>query len=292
MPIGANKPGTLMSEYTIPKSLENALDQLASGDWTIVVGGTDVYPSVAGKPLNLAIMDISKIGGLRGIRKDRGCWRIGGLTTWTDIVRADLPPAFEGLKQAARQIGSIQIQNAATVAGNLCNASPAADGVPPLLTLDAEVELTSLSGVRTLALADFITGNRRTARAPGELLSAIFVPADTDSATGRFLKLGVRDYQVISIVSVAALMGADGDGRVKTARVAVGACSEVPCRLVALEDDLIGRPMDATLAEGVRSEHLSALAPIDDVRASAGYRLEAAVELLRRTLAACVRDAP
>jgi CO/xanthine dehydrogenase FAD-binding subunit len=115
-----------MSEYRIPKSLESTVDQLASGNWTIVAGGTDVYPSVSGQTLDPSIMDISGIEGLRGIRKDRGCWRIGALTTWTDMVRADLPPAFEGLKQAARQIGSVQVQNTATLAGNLCNASPAA----------------------------------------------------------------------------------------------------------------------------------------------------------------------
>ena len=99
---------------------------------------------------------------------------IGARTTWTDLVRHPLPPAFDALKQAAREVGSVQIQNVASVAGNLCNASPAADGVPPLLALDAEVELRSARRARAcLPLGDFILGNRRTALQAGELVTAI-----------------------------------------------------------------------------------------------------------------------
>src|SRR6185312_12387938 len=107
------------------------------------------------------VVDLSALATLRGIRFERDHIRIGGRTTWTDIIRADLPPAFAGLQAAAREVGSVQIQNSGTIAGNLCNASPAADGVPPLVAFDAEVELISQRGTRRLPLAQFITGNRR-----------------------------------------------------------------------------------------------------------------------------------
>src|SRR6202035_3905975 len=126
--------------------------------------------------------------------------RIGGLTTWTEIVRTPMPRCFDALKSAAREIGGIQIQNRGTVAGNLCNASPAADSVPPLLALDAEVELVSAAGPRRMPLAEFIVGNRKTARQPNEILSQILVPRTVENAASTFLKLGARRYLVISIV--------------------------------------------------------------------------------------------
>src|SRR5439155_3336986 len=133
----------------------------------------------------------SRVQGLRGISKDSGHYRIGAATTWSDIIRAKLPPAFEALKQAAREVGSVQIQNRATIGGNLCNASPAADGVPPLLALDAEVELISTQPTRRLPLSEFIRGNRRTALRPDEILAAIIIPQQEvpGTATSTFLKL-------------------------------------------------------------------------------------------------------
>ena len=111
------------------------------GAWRILAGGTDFYPALGAKPLRENVLDINGLAELRGIAETPAHIVIGARTTWTDIVRAPLPPAFDALKQAAREVGSVQIQNAGTVAGNICNASPAADGVPALLVLDAEVEL-------------------------------------------------------------------------------------------------------------------------------------------------------
>ena len=113
---------------------------------------------------------------MRGIRRDRTAGGSAPPRPGRELIEADLPPLFDGLKQAAREVGGRQIQNAGTIAGNLCNASPAADGVPPLLALDAEVELAGRAGTRRLPLGEFITGNRRTALAPGELVVAIHVP--------------------------------------------------------------------------------------------------------------------
>src|SRR5690606_12010591 len=143
---------------------------------------------------------------LRGVSETASHVVIGARTTWTDLIRHPLPAAFDALKQAAREVGSVQIQNVASVAGNLCNASPAADGAPALLVLDAEVELRSRAGSRMLPLQDFILGNRRTAIEPGEIVTAIRIPKASIAGSSSFQKLGARRYLVISIAMAAARM--------------------------------------------------------------------------------------
>lgn len=275
-----------MAAYLRPTSIDAALQALASRPLTVLAGGTDFYPARVGRPLDDDVLDITAIAGLRGIEERADHWRIGATTTWRDLMETDLPPLFDGLKRAAREVGGAQIQNAATIAGNLCNASPAADGVPPLLSLDASVELASADGVTSVPLAEFILGNRRTRRAPGELVTAIRVPRPRASrAAGHFTKLGARRYLVISIVMVAAAIECEADGRITRAGVAVGACSEAARRLPDLEAALTGRHADGALSDIVAPSHLTPLAPIDDVRGSAAYRGDVALTLVRRTLA-------
>ena len=272
-----------MAAYLRPTTQTEALAALAHGKLTVLAGGTDYYPARVGKPLADDILDISAIAALRGIREHADHWRIGATTTWSDIIAATLPPLFDGLKLAAREIGGVQIQNAGTIAGNLCNASPAADGVPPLLALDARVEIADTAGSRNVALADFILGNRKTALRPGQLLTAVLVPKPAREARSHFLKLGAREYLVVSIVMVAATLEVEA-GRVRAARIAVGACSPVAQRLPLAEAALVGKPCDATLGKFLRAEHLAMLVPIDDVRASGEYRGDAALNLARRVL--------
>jgi CO/xanthine dehydrogenase FAD-binding subunit len=270
-----------MADYLRPTTLDEALQALAR-PWTVLAGGTDFYPARVGQAIDENVLDIGGIGALRGIAAGPDGWRLGATTTWSELLESRLPPLFDGLKQAAREIGGRQIQNTGTIAGNLCNASPAADGVPPLLALDAEVELAGRAGMRRLQLASFITGNRRTVLAPGELLVAVHVPRPARGARSAFLKLGARRYLVISIAMAAATLEIE-DGRVATARIAVGACSAVARRLPALEAALAGA-MIGSLADRVDSSQVAPLSPIDDVRGSAGYRREAVVTLLRRLL--------
>jgi CO/xanthine dehydrogenase FAD-binding subunit len=274
-----------MSDYYRPDSLATALAALAERRWTILAGGTDFYPARVGQPVTEDVLDITRIAGLGGIRTTPEAWRIGALVRWSELVRADLPPLFDGLGQAAREVGGVQIQNAATLAGNLCNASPAADGIPNLLAMDAAVELASVRGTRVLPLGAFVTGNRRTARAPDELLTGIIVPRPAGATLGRFLKLGARRYLVISIVMVALVLELDAGGAIARSGIAMGACSPVAQRLPALERRLLGRRLDEDLAALVTPDVLAPLAPIDDVRATAAYRLDAALTLLRRGLA-------
>jgi CO/xanthine dehydrogenase FAD-binding subunit len=276
-----------MGSYRRPTELNDALAALAAGRHEVLAGGTDFYPARVGRAIDDDILDISAIAALGGIdRRADGGVSIGARATWSDVVAAPLPPAFDGLKQAAREIGGRQIQNAGTVVGNVCNASPAADGIPCLLALDAAIVLRALGGERRVALADFVHGNRATARRPDELVTAIAIPPPPAGAASLFLKLGARRYLVISIAMAAFVLAPDRRGRVAAASVAVGACSPVARRLPALEAALLGRPCDAALGDVARPDHLAPLTPIDDVRGTAAYRADAAFTLVRRGLAA------
>ena len=273
-----------MGTYLRPTSLEDALAALRANACVILAGGTDFYPARVGRALDEDVLDITAVDGLRGIEDAGDHWRLGALTTWTDILDAPLPACFDGLKRAAREVGGVQIQNVGTVAGNLCNASPAADGVPPLLALDAKVDLASADGRRLLPLSEFVTGNRRTQRSPQEMVAAIRVPKRPDDTVSTFLKLGSRKYLVISIVMVAVVLE-PSTGSVGRVAVSVGACSPVAQRLARLEADVTGAPLDGGLGSRVTAAHVdNALAPIDDIRGSGDYRRDSALVLVRRAL--------
>ena len=277
--------------YFRPNSLQDALNVLADTRATILAGGTDVFPSLGDRPLSGPVLDISGLAEIRGIQFTAEHIVFGARTTWSEVLASPLPCGFDGLKAAAREVGSVQIQNAATIAGNLCNASPAADGVAALLALDAELVLGSRSASRTLPLSQFILGNRKTARRPDELLTSIRVPRRVESAVSVFLKLGARRDLVISIVMVAANLVVDLAGNISEALVCVGSCSAAASRLRELERALIGLPARPGLRQIVKAEHLAQLSPIDDVRATAEYRRDAARTLVERVLEACAQKA-
>lgn len=271
-----------MIAYHKATSLQDALDVLAREPARkILAGGTDVYPAKAtragwGEMSHPDVLDLWGIDALRGIERRGGTWRIGALATWSDVVAAAFPSSFDGLKSAARDVGSVQVQNRGTVAGNICNASPAADGIPPLLTLDAQVLIASLNGKRVIPLSAFVDGYRHTVLRPGEIVTAIEV--QHSGGRGGFLKLGARRYLVISIAMVAGVFETADDGTIQAVRLAVGSCSAVAQRLERLEATLVGKRPDPSL---VMPLHLDHLAPLDDVRASAAYRKAAALQLVR-----------
>jgi len=269
--------------YQRPQTLQAALDVLATGGWRIAAGCTDIFPTTERKQLDGPVLDITGIANLRGVSQDAAGLRIGAATTWTDIIRADLPPALDGLKLAAREVGAMQIQNRGTLAGNLCNASPAADGVPPLLTLDAQIEVQGAAGVRQIPLDAFITGPRKIALTATEMVTAILIPQAALDGRSHFIKLGARAYLVISVAMAAVRVHVE-NGVVTQAAVAVGSCGPVATRLAAVEAALIGKPLSsgAITDDAVRA----ALAPIDDIRADAAYRNISAAELVRRTVEA------
>ncbi len=275
-------------QYARPVELKQALELLANGKWDILAGGTDFYPALGENAPKSDILDITSIATLNGVTEKLDHWRIGALTTWADIAALDLPDCFNALKQAAIEVGSKQIQNRATIAGNLCNASPAADGVPALLVLDAEIELMGKNGTRQLPLSEFISGNRQTSLASDELLSAIIIPRMSATGNSAFHKLGSRRYMVISIVMTAVRLLKGPLGEVMTASVSVGACSAVAQRLPELEQKLIAQPFDKSLCDLISADQFSHLTPINDIRAPADYRQSAMQESVRRAILSAV----
>jgi CO/xanthine dehydrogenase FAD-binding subunit len=227
---------------------------------------------------------------LQGIQIDKDDVRIGGGVTWNEIAYADLPSSFDALKQAARSIGSIQIRNVGTIAGNICMASYSSDGVPPLLALEANVELVSLAGRREVPLSQFIVGDQNTVRRPDEILAAIVIPRTIDFGTSVFLRIGARRLMTPAIAMVAAIVARDSGGRVEHARVAVGSCSSVAQRLAEVECAVVGMVAKPSLGKVIGREHLAMLSPTDDIHATAAYRRDAALTLVRRALDACVGD--
>ena len=277
-----------MSAYHRPHNLTDALAVLGAGPICVAAGCTDLFPATQAKSLAGSVLDITAIEGLRGIARTDTGWRIGAATTWTDVIRADLPPAFDGLKLAAREVGSVQIQNAGTLVGNLCTASPAGDGVPCLLTLDALVEVQSRNGMRVLPVAEFLKSARQTDLQPGEMVTAILIPEGAAQGQGHFVKLGARKYLIISIAMVAVRIRLC-ERQIEDVAIAVGACSAVAARLMQVEQALIGQSLgdvDQIVTQDMVAVHLS---PIDDIRADAAYRLHAATDLVRRALVGVAR---
>ena len=271
-------------DYFRPRDLASALDWLATNDARVAAGCTDLLASTDAQRLPGNVLDLTAVEGLRGISRTDGYWRFGATTTWTDVINADLPPAFDSVKLAAREVGSQQIQHAGTLAGNLCNASPAADGMPCWLTLDAQVELVSKTGTRRLPVGSFVTGPRKTDLARDEIVSAILVPYNSAGGRSSFLKLGARKYLVISIAMVAVRLQEDG-GVVVDSAISVGSCSAVATRLTALEEALTGQPLNAIELPAFNALIERAIDPIHDIRSDANGRVHAAGELVRRCIA-------
>lgn len=273
--------------YLRPQTLREALTELAARPLTVLAGGTDFYATRAGQAITEPVLDITAIPELKLISDAGTHWRIGATVTWSQIVRAAWPAQLNALQLAARDIGAVQVQNRASLAGNICNASPAADGIVALLALDAQVELAALSGQRRLALTDFVLGARKTARLPSELVTGILVPI-RKAARSSFLKLGQRRYLVISIAMVAVLLELDSAGAIVYAAVAVGSCSAVAQRLPALERRLLGQKASSDVLALLQPEDLNPLTPIDDVRGSAAYRRDVALTLVKRALSEAI----
>ncbi len=266
-------------------NLETALNYLVTNETKVLSGGTDYYPGLNDAPPDKQLLNVRRIAGLDCLSLTGEHWRIGAAVTWSTLINSTLPACFNCLKQAGREVGSVQIQNTATIVGNICNASPAADGVPALLVLDAQVELSSVDGVRVVPLADFIVGVRETILSDKELVTALLIPNTQANDYTDFVKLGSRTYLVISIVMCAVRFRVDEKNNIIDAAIAVGACSPVACRLPALEQKLIGLSCESTaLRDCITTKHLQSLSPITDVRATAEYRTQAAQVLLQRQI--------
>jgi CO/xanthine dehydrogenase FAD-binding subunit len=278
-------------EYRLvaPATLAEALAALA-GDPTLrpLAGGTDLMVVYAmGRLADRALLGLWKLHELRGIVVDDDRVTLGALTTYAQVqAHPTLRAEFPLLVQAAAETGGLAIQNRGTLGGNLANASPAADSSPPLLAYDAELELVSRAGARWLRYDAFHLAYKRTQLAPGELIARVRLPrvtAASDVATRAhvFRKVGPRRAQAISKVCLAARVDRDASGRVLTARVAFGGVAPVVLRCPRTEAALVAGDTNAALA-ALGHE----IAPIDDHRSTARYRLQVARNLVAEVLVA------
>lgn len=256
-----------------PSSLEEALEWMASepGRWQPIAGGTDLMVGfAAGEWQGRQFIDISRLRELSRITVEDDAIILGALVTYTDVLRhRTVGSVFPLLPAAAAVTGGAAIQNRGTLGGNIMNASPAADTPPVLLVYEAELELTSIHGSRWLPYRDFHTAYRRTRLAPGELLTRIRLPRSEGFTRWQFRKVGARKAQAISKVCFAAVCGPEGTG----IRIAYGSVAPVPVRCLATE---------AAVREGKNPSRslVAELAPIDDARSTAAYRLRVAQNLL------------
>lgn len=284
----------MIENYCVPGSIAEATQLLRQGEVTVVAGGTDLTPQTdaGAREFAATLVNIQRIEEMRGISLSAavspGNCRIGGLSTVTDILESELLATVAPvLVEAADHFASPQIRNAATLAGNICNASPAGDMIIPLLLLDAKVELASWASgsvsVRTVALLDFFTGPGTTVMQADELLTSIEFARPLDGFKAIFIKSGPRPALEISTV----MMGVAGvlkDGVLQDARVAIGSVAPTPIRATDTEAVLEGRPLtDEVIGQAVETVTRE-VSPIDDVRASAWYRKHLTGVYIRRGL--------
>jgi CO/xanthine dehydrogenase FAD-binding subunit len=270
-----------------PGSLSEALALLARepGVWQPFAGGTDLMVLLeAGKLSHKRFLSVAKLDDLRGIEVTATDVTLGALTTYTEIQKnAVLRAEFPLLCSAARETGSIATQNRGTLGGNIMNASPAADSPPALLVYDAEIELVSERGVRWLPYHGFHTGYKKMQRALDELLRAIRLPRRAKPWRQYYRKVGTRKAQAISKVCFAAAALVEG-GMIRDMRIALGSVAPLVLRAVKTESALRGGSVTSTVIAAARETLAREIAPIDDIRSTARYRLRVAQNLLEEFL--------
>jgi CO/xanthine dehydrogenase FAD-binding subunit len=277
---------------TSPRTLEEALAFLAAhaGEgWRPVAGGTDVMVEMDhGRATATRWLSLHRIRReLAGVtRAPDGRVRIGGGATMTELRRSPLlRAACPLIGEAAATVGAVQIQNRATVAGNVANASPAGDTLPVWLALEAHVELGSASGTRLVAYRDFTPSYRTTVARPDEIITAILFTPPEPGTRILFRKVGTRAAQAISKVVLAALARTGPDGRYSDVRLAFGSMAPVPVRARRAEEAALGQPPGRETGLRAAAELARDLTPIDDLRSTAAYRMGVARNLVRELLA-------
>ena len=280
---------TAVETYVAPRSLAEALELLRAGDVTILAGGTDLMPqSKTGKArFQRMLMNIQRMDELRGIIEEKNFVRFGALTTITELLdSAMVKSRFRALWESADHFASDQLRNAATIGGNICNASPAGDTLVPLLVFNARVVLArkkdAAVATRTLPLSEFFVAPGRTQRQPSELLTAVEVPLPPNDFVSEYFKFGTRPALDISTIAIGLGAVRSGD-RLTDVRLAFGALAPTPIRAPKTEAALNGKPLVDAIEAALAAAELE-INPISDIRASAWYRRELVHNVLRRML--------
>lgn len=267
-----------------PRSLDEAVRRLEEDPALVPVAGcTDLM--VRGPEALYGmdrVLDLLGIPELRGIREVDGGLEIGATATFSEIRRsAEVRAVFPILAEAASQIGGWQIQNRATLGGNVANASPAGDSLPVLLALDAVIVAAGPQGFREIPYGGFHTGYRKTALQPGEIVARVRLPTPPAGSVQAFRKVGTREAQAISKI-VVALVGRKDGGRIAELRLGAGSVAPTPVRLRSAEEAVRGMEAGSEAAEVAGREAAREVTPIDDVRSTADYRRFALERVVRR----------
>jgi CO/xanthine dehydrogenase FAD-binding subunit len=273
-------------EFYSPRTLEEVCQVLADPGGRLIAGGTDVIPQLRGGRLRAArLVDLSRQGDLRFIEVQDGRVYIGALATYAQMIGSSLlQTETPALVQASCVVGSVQTRHRGTLGGNIGNASPAGDTLPPLLVLNAEVTLVSAEGERSLALAELLQGPGQTTIGGHEVIHHVSIERPPPNASSIFVRLGNRRGMAVSVAS-AALVLCVGDGKVvDEARIALGAVAPTAIRCPRAETLLRGEPLTPALVEEAARTAAAECSPIDDVRGTAGYRRNAVAHLVRRGL--------
>lgn len=276
-------------EYVSFEELQNALRFLDEhGNAKVLGGGTDILVQLRDRKFKPKyLVDLSRIGELRGIKDIGENIYIGSMTLMRELEESHLLTEHVGLiVEAAKAFGFWQLKNIATIGGNLCNASPASDMASTLISLSAKVRLLSSSGERIIPIEEFFLGLGKTVLSPGEILAGIIIPKD--ELAFAFMKLGKRAAHILSIVNVAVSLKVE-DGECKMARVALGSVAPIPIRAREVENKLKGRNLSEDVIQEASKLVLQDIAPISDVRASAEYRKEMSVVMVRRAIKEALR---
>ena len=268
-----------------PATLSEAFEFMAAGEYRPLAGGTDLMVQLEADVVEppAAVLDLSRLSELKGVSTDGYDVTIGALTTYTELRYSPVLSArLPALAEAAATIGAAQIQNRGTIGGNVCNASPAGDSLPVLLAVDATFDVGSATGEREIAAREFWTGYRQTALRDDELLLRVRFPVERARRT-RFRKVGTRAAQAISKV-VMALSYRDDDGTWRDVRLALGSVAATTIRARETEAVLEGSRPGESVAGAAAATLAEEIAPIDDVRSTAGYRRSVSARVLHRLL--------
>jgi CO/xanthine dehydrogenase FAD-binding subunit len=254
-------------EVLTPHTLDEALRFKSDHpDAWPIQGGTDVMVALnfdRGRPA--ALLNLNEVAELRGFTRENGALRLGSGLTYAEIEHGELKDVLPALAEASRTVGSPQIRNRGTIGGNLGTSSPAGDALPPLLVEDAEVECMSVRGTRRIPLGEFVTGVKRNALEPDEMITAVWLTPSNAPQT--FMKIGPRNAMVIAVVSLAVSAGDE-------LRASFGSASPRPVLVTAPHDE----------AESFPERVAAAASPIDDVRGTERYRRHALQVLTARAL--------
>jgi carbon-monoxide dehydrogenase medium subunit len=272
--------------YEAPESLDKAAALLAAakGDARVLAGGTDLLVQMRSDIIEPElIVDIKKVKETRTITEEKGAWRIGAAVTGAEMKEhAALKKAWPGVVEATNLIGSTQVQGRATMGGNLCNGSPAADSVPALIAAGAIATVVGAKGRREVPVEDIMVGPRKLTLQKGEIIASFLLPARSKGSADAYLRFIPRTEMDIAVVGAGVNLTVDGAGKISAARVSLGAVAEKVLLVPEAAKAIIGSTLDDAAQRKLEAAARAACRPIDDKRGTKDFRIEVAGVLTRR----------